>query len=123
MSNLPDRILRGVVTKIDANGVYVEVPRLGQGVTFGPCQVVLAPFVNTVTAAVSSTQNGGAHTHTASTSVSTVDGATANTSIGQAPDHAHGLVGGKLALLPGHHVLVTTVNGVKDDLVVLGRLT
>lgn len=62
-----DRTLRGRVTRVEVDGVFVEVPRLGLGVEFGPCQR-LVPVVS------------------------------------------------------GDEVLVSTVAGVKDDLVVLGRL-
>lgn len=43
---MADRILRGTVTRIDANGVYVEVPKLGLGVEYGPCEVYEPPITN-----------------------------------------------------------------------------
>ncbi len=100
-----DRTLRATVTKVDAQGVYVEVPKLGLGVTFGPCQVLLAPFV------ADHTGRGEGHSH------SDPDG-----NVGLESVHRHPLSGGRAAMRVGHEVLVTTVNGIKEDLVVLGRL-
>lgn len=36
-------IERGTIVKVEGRKVYVEVPRLGLGVQFGPCDVALDP--------------------------------------------------------------------------------
>jgi hypothetical protein len=32
---------RGTVTRTDADGVYVQIPQLGDGIEFGPCQAAV----------------------------------------------------------------------------------
>lgn len=83
-----DRILRGTVTRVDSQGVYVEVPKLGLGVEFGPAEVYGLPMLG---------------------------------STEPAAGHHHAVVAGQATLRPRDKVLVATVNGVKEDLVVLGR--
>lgn len=110
-----DRMLRGTVTRTDAQGAYVEVPALGLGVEFGPCQVYSAP--------ISMVQGPAGHTHTVD---STGDAVGAHqhavTTTGVAAQGGL-LVHGRAALRKGDPVLVSTVNGVADDLVMVGRLT
>ena len=64
-----DRILRGTVTRTDAQGAYVEIPKLGIGVEFGPCQV-LSPFVLD-----RRTELAGGHGHSVSHSMGGSDAA------------------------------------------------
>lgn len=104
-----DRTLRGTVTRTDGQGVYVEVPKLGLGVEFGPCQVLTPPILNRAT------DLAGTHGHSVS---HTMGGGPAET----APDHRHTLTMGRPVYRRGDAVLVTTINGVKDDLAVLGLL-
>lgn len=108
-----DRTLRGTVTRIGSEGVFVEVPKLGLGVEYGPCQVY-APAV-----LLGRTEEAGGHAHTFSDSTGT--GTVAGTTSSEAA-HRHELVLGRLALQVRDQVLVSTVNGVKEDLVVVGRL-
>jgi hypothetical protein len=60
-------IERGTVTRVVGRQVYVEVPRLGLGVQFGPCDVAWIP------AATGSAHTGGSgttmHSHGAQTTV------------------------------------------------------
>lgn len=136
----PDRTLRGTVTRTDARGAYVEVPALGLGVEFGPCQVLFSPWLEESTdlddlsaqTLSGSTSQDGAHAHPSAGAHHAADptGAHAHGAAG-AHDHAvtvaeaphrHHLTSGAAALLPGHQVLLATVNGIAEDLVVLGRL-
>ena len=136
-----DRMLRGTITRVTPTAVYVEVPKLGQGVEYGPCQVLESPFADSADPAGGHrmTDQAGTHAHTTpvdvavTVTVATVDGSVSSIASGSGtgtssqpqPDstHRHALKGGPLGLKVGQPVLVTTVNGVKEDLVVIGRLT
>ena len=83
-------IERGTITRVVGRTVYVEVPKLGLGVEFGPCEVAWQ------SAATESGSTGGAF-----------DGA---------PAHTHPLPVPKV----GQRVLVAPVHGIPDDVVVLG---
>lgn len=77
---MSDSTYRGQITRIDAQGIYVLVPKLGRNVEYGPCLRVRDDQ-------------------------SVTDGS-ATISMYQ----------------PGQHVLVQTINGIPDDLVVIGAL-
>ena len=114
-----DGTYRGKVTRTDAQGVYVEVPKLGIGVEFGPLQVLMTPFIDDM-----QTDAAGQHTHSVSVSVSDTytGGGSGSGTAATAGDHRHHLTSGRIALRRGHDVLVSTVAGVKEDLVILGRI-
>jgi hypothetical protein len=84
----------------------------------------MSPFVDTQTEL-----GGGAshasHLHAFSTSDpqgGTVSGSTDGTILSAHPDHIHGLTVGSTALSVGQRVLLTTIGGIPDDLVILGLL-
>lgn len=81
-------IERGTITRVSGRQVFVEVPKLGVGMEFGPCDV-----------AWQSDQTLPAN-----------DGGTGATS------HSHNLP----APAVGQRVIVATIHGIPDDLVVLG---
>lgn len=83
-------IERGTITRVVGRQVYVEVPRLGIGVQFGPCDVAWQ-------------------------SAETLEGSAGGPFDG-APAHTHLLP----ALAVGMKVLVSPVHGIPDDIVVLG---
>ena len=84
---MADSTYAGQVTRVTGGGVYVIVPKLGQGVEYGPCKRL-------------------------------VDGLSTDVA-GSPYAHSHGTVS---AYRPGTAVLLSTINGVPDDLVILGVL-
>jgi hypothetical protein len=129
-------IERGKITRVLANKrqVYVEVPKLGLGVEYGPCDVLWVPETGdadvgptshdhgaTATASTSVTPSVGSggdplHTHPASATASTsVDVNVASASVGAAT-HSHKMP----PLTVGMKVIVATIHGSPDDVVVLG---
>lgn len=83
-------IERGTITRVQGRKVYVEVPKLGLGVQFGPCDVAWQSEF---------------------TEVVDPDGP-----FQQDSPHRHALP----KLKVGQKVLVAPVHGIPDDVVVLG---
>jgi hypothetical protein len=114
---------RGRVTRITVDGVFVEVPKLGLGVEYGPCEV-MSPFVDMQTDPDGAASHSS-HLHAFSASDpqgGTVSGSTDGAVISAHPDHIHGLTVGSSALASGDRVLLTSIGGIPDDLVILGVL-
>lgn len=134
-------IERATITRVVSGGrqVFVEVPKLGLGQEFGPCDVLWAPETMPAVAdhthaasasttvgssgsgVASSTGAGGTDGHTHPISSSThKHSATTTVSVtgssGTDTEHTHDMP----PLKPGMKCIVAPIHDVPDDLVVLG---
>lgn len=115
----------GIVTRVESPRVYVEVPQLTPGFSYGPCPV-LANNIQIVTQlAMTSTTKG---TASAITSVSGGGGTpvstTSGTFVNAVTDNKDDFVTDVLRIVPpvGSQVLCGFLNNELDELVVLGSI-
>lgn len=119
-------IYRGLVTRVDALGAYVEVPKLGLGVEYGPCEIYSpAIALSSVDSEPYTQPSSDLGTDETSSTWRTHDhpdfgsGGSSGLTLAQ---HRHQVLTGAPGVKPGVAVLVSDVAGVKDDLVVLAVL-
>jgi hypothetical protein len=115
----------GIVTRVDGTKVYVEIPQLTPGFSYGPCPVLSNNLLLTYQAAVSSTStttssavisvSGGNGTPVSTQSAQFVNGVTDNTD-----DY---LTNVQMVVPPvGTSVLCGFLNNSLDEIVILGSV-